>query len=152
MKAISRTNCAIILLTLASFLCSCEGFKILTVYNKTGQEITVQTKPELSAFKRTSLVDTADVLTDTKEYKIPADSSLTLLATFGPLLFNAKIKENDLATDYLKIMTPNDTIIANNRAEILRLTESGKTKYKKKTDKTYAIDDNKNIEAIIIRQ
>lgn len=152
MKAKSRTNCILFLLALTILLCSCEGFKILTVYNRTGQEITVQTKPELPVFKHTSLADTVDVLVDTKEYKVPADSSLTLLATFGPLLFNAKIKESDLTTDYVKITTPKDTIIANSRAEILMLTKIDKTKYHKKTDKTFAIDDNKNIEAIIIRQ
>ncbi|WP_177764480.1 hypothetical protein [Flavobacterium sp. I3-2] len=152
MKAKIHTNYTILLLTLATLLSSCEGFKILTVYNKTGQEITVQTKPELPVFKRTSLADTVDILSNAKEYKIPADSSFTLLATFGPLLFNAKIKENDLATDYVKIMTPKDTIIAKNRTEILNLTKDDKTKYKKKIDKSFAIDDNKNIEAIIIRQ
>jgi hypothetical protein len=152
MKARSRTNCTILVLTLATLLSGCEGLKILTVYNRTGQEITIQTKPELPVFKRTSLADTIDTLADAKEYKIPSDSLLTLLATFGPLLFNAKIKENNLATNYVKIVTPKDTIIANNRAEILKLAKTDKTKYKKKTDKTFAIDDNKNIEAIIIRQ
>jgi hypothetical protein len=149
---IRQLNLSILLLTLALILCSCEGFKILTVYNKTGNEITIETKPELPVFKHTSLSDTIGILANSREYRVPADSSLVLLATFGPLLFNSKIRERDLATDYLVIMTAKDTIVAGNRAAILKLTRTDKTKYKKKTDKTFAIDDNKNIEAIIIRQ
>jgi hypothetical protein len=152
MTAKKTINHFLFLLTITILLSSCEGFKILAVYNKTGQEITVQTKPELPIFKHTSLSDTMQLLSGIKEYKVPADSSLTLLATFGALLFNAKIRETDLATDYLKIMTLKDTIVANNRTEILKLTKSEKTKYRKKTDNKYAIDDNKNIEAILVRE
>ena len=152
MTAKQFTKYLFVLLTISTVLTSCEGFKILMVYNKTRQEITIQTKPELPKFKHTSLSDTMQLLSSIKEYKVPADSSLTLLATFGPLLFNAKIKEADLATDYLKIVTSKDTITANNRTEILKLTTSDKTKFKKKLDKKYAIDDNTNIEAIIVRE
>jgi hypothetical protein len=66
-------------------------------------------------------------------------------------LFNAKIREQDLPIDFLKIETPTDTIIADNRHEIIKLIKDPKLRYKS-VDKIYAWDDNKNIEAIIVRQ
>jgi hypothetical protein len=140
-----------VLLTVAFFLSGCEGFKILTLHNKTGKEITVETRPEIPRFKHTSLVDTVQTLFEAKTYRLLPDSSLSLLTTFTGLLFNAKIREQDLPIDFLKIETPTDTIIANNRHEIIKLIKDPKLRYKS-VDKTYAWDDNKNIEAIIVRQ
>ena len=115
----------------------------MAVYNRTGQEIIIQTKPELPIFRHTSFPGTSQVLVNTREYKISDDSSLTLLATFGPLLFNTKIKEVDLATDYLKIMTSKDTILAIDRAEIIKLTKSERTKYKKRLTKDLLLTTTK---------
>lgn len=130
---------------------SCEGFKILTLYNKTGKEITIETKPEIPEFIHTSVVDTVQILSPSKTYHLLPDSSLSLLMSFTGLLFNVKIKERDLPIAYLRIETPTDTIIANSRSEIIKLIKNPKLKYRH-FDKAYAWDDNKNIEAIIVRQ
>ena len=139
------------LLAIVFLLTSCEGFKILTLHNKTRNEIIVETKPEIPRFKLTSLADTVQVLSAGKIYRLLPDSSLSLLTTFTGLLFNTRIKEQDLPIDYLRIETTNDTFIATNRSEIIRLIKSPKLKYKS-VDKAYAMDDNKNIEAIVVRE
>lgn len=41
----------VVLLILTIFFSGCEGFKALTLYNTSGREIIVQTKPELPVFK-----------------------------------------------------------------------------------------------------
>ena len=132
-------------------LVGCEGFKILTLHNKTGKEISIETRPEIPRFKHTSLTDTTQKLSSNKIYRLLPDSSISLLTSFGGLLFNAKIREQDLPIDYLRIESSSDTIVANSRSEIIKLIKNPKLKYKR-ADKSFAWDDNKNIEAIIVRQ
>ena len=50
------------------------------------------------------------------------------------------------------LLTAKDTIVARNRSEIIKLIRNGKTKYRRQTDKTIAIDNNHYIKAIIIRE
>lgn len=124
------------LLALVFLFSGCwEGMKELTIYNRTGQEITIQTS----------------VASVNNEYKIPADSSFNILRGFGGVLPFGRLREDDLPIDYLKITTPKDTILAQDRSEIIRLIRKNRTKYRKKTDKSFASDNNHYIEAIIIR-
>ena len=141
----------LVLLIITVFLASCEGFKTLTIYNKTGKEITIETRPEIPRFKHYTFPDTAQILSGSKVYQLRPNETLSLLTTFGRTLFNAKIKAADLPIDYLRIETPTETLIANSRSEIIKLSKKPSLKYKK-ADKKYALDDNKNLEAIIVRQ
>lgn len=123
-------------LTLVIALTGCEGFKFLTIYNRTGQPIRIQTRAQQ----------------DSSEIIVLADRSYLLVHTFEGLLFNVKIKEYDLPVDYLKILTPTDTILARNRSEILRLIKDEKTRYHRKTDQSFAYSNHRNMEAIIVRR
>lgn len=130
---------------------SCEGFKVLTLHNKTGEEIAIETRPEIPRFKLTSLSDTSQNLSASQTYRLLPDSSISLLTSFGWLLFNTRIIEQNLPIDYLRIETSSNTILADGRSEIIKLIKDPRLK-NKRTDKAFALDNNKNIEAIIVRK
>jgi|TARA_R110002096_G_scaffold2530_2_gene13268 hypothetical protein len=46
---------------------------------------------------------------------------MTVLSIFTGTMFNVKIKDRELRTDYLKIETPNEIVVADSRAEIIKL-------------------------------
>jgi len=140
-------------LTIVLFCSSCEGLKFLTLHNKTGHEVTVTTKPQLLSFGPVNQTQEFPLYrADSMTYKISSESSLQLMGLFTGLLFNMKIKEQELPINYLRIETATDTIIASNKTEIINLIKNSNTRYKKKIDKHYAYDNNKNFEAIIIRR
>jgi hypothetical protein len=75
---------------------------------------------------------------------------MILVSKFTGLLFNLKLNENDLKTDYLMIETEKDTIIANSKKEIIALLKDNKTKYNRRTNESGVIYNGKNLNCIII--
>lgn len=150
--AVRKSNLSALLALAVTFcLAGCEGIKALTLYNRTGKEIVVETSPIVPRYRYTSLADTAQSSSAGMVYRVSPDSSLPLITTFTGLLFNAKIKANELPINYLRIETPTDTIIAANSSEIIDLIKDSRLKYKKE-DKNYVLATSRNINSIIIRQ
>ena len=127
-------------------LTGCEGFKTVQLYNQTGHPITIQTKvlkPDKGATPSNEAIS----------YQVPADSSIAISRTFDHffLLFIPGIREPDLTIQYLKIMTPEDTIVASSPSEILLLTKKDPTRFRKKTDRTCCASDGTNEIGIVVR-
>lgn len=76
--------------------------------------------------------------------------SFSLLNGIGSVI--GKIKPQELYFSKLKVYTPNDTIVANDRAEILSLAEAQKTKYNEEADKILITRNNDRWRNIIIRE
>ena len=133
----------------------CEGFKVLTIYNVSDNEVKVTIKPKLdySANNNNNNNNNQNIpLSDSSTVVLRQDSSLTILSIFTGMMFNVKIKENDLQTDYLKIETKTDTIIADSRKEILQLLKDKRTRYSRKTDKEKVLANSRNFGNIFIRK
>ncbi|MEO6149764.1 MAG: hypothetical protein ABIP28_06365 [Mucilaginibacter sp.] len=96
---------------------SCESAKILTIENSTGEDIYIITRPEIL-----NTFDHQDSLASEKTYRLLSDSSLYIYTLVGNTIpFQHKIKEKELTINYMQIITPLDTIIANNTSEIIEL-------------------------------
>ena len=117
MKIVESTRTFIVLAIATIFFPGCEGFKILTLTNRTGKVITFETRPELLVCRKQLDDDSIPTLAASKIYTLEPDSTATLLIRFTGLLFNLKIKEEDLTFDYLKLQTAKDTIVAADRKE-----------------------------------
>ena len=134
-------------------LTSCEGFKVLTIHNTSVYEAKVTVRPGLDySDKRQMHNYPNNQASDSSIVVLKPDSSMTILSIFTGMMFNAKIKERELRTDYLKIETENDTIIAESRSEILVLLKDKKTKYRRESDKDKVIANGKNWGNIFIRK
>ena len=129
----------------------CEGFKVLTIYNVSDNEVKVTIKPKLD-YSANNNNNQNIPLSDSSTVVLRQDSSLTILSIFTGMMFNVKIKENDLQTDYLKIETKTDTIIADSRKEILQLLKDKRTRYSRKTDKEKVLANSRNFGNIFIRK
>ena len=111
-----------IVLLLVLTLTSCEGFKILSIQNATSANATVIVKPGIDNYETRKLTNYPSMsMADSTCRVLEPDSSMFLMSNFTFLLFNSKIKEHELNTDYLRIETANDTIVANSKAEIIDL-------------------------------
>lgn len=110
------------LLPLPALLISCEGFKVLVIHNSSPNEAKVTIRPGQDYSDRKYIYDYPNKLTsDSSQVFLQPDSFLTILSIFTALGFNAKIKEEELRTDYLKIETKTDTVVAESRKEIIDL-------------------------------
>lgn len=110
------------LLTILAFFTSCEGLKVLTIHNTSQYDAKVTVRPGLEYSDRTQILNSQNYqISDSSVVLLQPDSSMLLLRTFTGLMFNVKIKERDLWTDYLKIETPIDTVIAHSKDEIIEL-------------------------------
>jgi hypothetical protein len=145
---------SLIILTLTSLNCltSCEGFKILTLHNVSNEPITVTAKPGFEPFNANNISGFPNKSElDSTTFQLLPDSVTVLLSTFTTFMNGVKIRPQDLRTNYLRIETINDTIIANSKDEILRLAYKNKeTKFNRKTDKQLA--NSRNIRGIFIRE
>ncbi len=116
------TTIILIVLAVLTTLTSCEGFKVLTIQNKSGQETKLTLRPGIDYFDKMKINDfPSNQMPDSSVIVLQPDSSVTILSVFTGIMFNVKIQERDLRTDYLKIETPSDTIIAASREEIIDL-------------------------------
>ena len=117
------------LLILFIVFSSCEGFKILTIQNSSNSNAKVTVKPSLEEFEVNKLSNyPSRQFYDSSYVILEPDSSLLILSVFTTLMFGTKIKEHDLRTNYLRIETLNDTIVANSKQEILDLMYNRKQK------------------------
>ena len=108
---------------------SCEGFKILTIHNSSDSDAKITVKPSLEEFEVYKISNyPSQQFYDSSSVILEPDSSLTILSKFTSLMFNIRIKEHELRSDYLRIETINDTIVANSKEEILDLMYGKKPK------------------------
>lgn len=132
---------------MALSLPSCEGFKILTLQNASDHraKVTIKTDPTIRSPHPASPRDSILVT-----YLEP-DSSMTLHTAFTSLMFNLKIREHELPINYLKIETPNRSIEAPSKADIINLIREDDTKYQSKLDKEKRLSKGKSLNHIFIR-
>ena len=140
-------------LFILTLMTSCEGFKVLTIHNSSEYEAKVTVRPGLDFSNNKPIHNYPNIQTsDSTIVVLQPDSSITILSVFKGMMFNVKIKENELRTNFLKIETSNDTIIANSRSEILGLLKNEKTRYKPKMDKDKVLANGRNFGNIFIRK
>ena len=131
-------------------LTSCEGFKVLTLTNVSGDNAAVTIKPKIEAFHKTNIHNyPTEQIGDSLVMSLPTDSSFVLLSTFTTMMFGSKIKPHDLRIDYLKIETKEGTITADSKQEIIDLIHDQRTRYRPKTDRR--MTGGKNFGNILIR-
>ncbi|MCH7397739.1 hypothetical protein MM236_07060 [Belliella sp. DSM 107340] len=134
-------------------LTSCEGFKVLTIHNTSANEAKVTVRPGLDYSDKKQIHNYPNNQTsDSTTVVLKPDSSMTILSIFTGMMFNVKIKESDLRTDYLRIETKTDTIVAKSRNEILQLLNDDRTRYRRKTDKDKVMASSRNFGNIFIRK
>lgn len=103
---------------------SCEGFKVLSVHNSSKSDIRIKIKPGLGDFNAPKVNQIRNYLasySDSSFVVLKPDSSLTILSIFTGMMFNVKIKERELRTDFLQIETSSGTTIADSREKIIDL-------------------------------
>ena len=109
----------ILILTVFS---ACEGFKVLAIHNDSDHEAKVTLRPGFDQSNIDLIYDYPTILnSDSSVVVLQPDSSVIILSIFTGMMFNVKINEKELRTDYLKIETLNDTILATSREEIIKL-------------------------------
>jgi hypothetical protein len=139
-------------LLMLTLLTSCEGFKVLTIHNTSGYEAKVTVRPGLGySDKRLIHNYPNDQTSDSTVVILKPDSSMTILSIFTGMMFSVKIRESELRTDYLKIETEKDTIVAESRSEILWLLKDERTRYRRKNDKSKVLASSANFGNIFIR-
>lgn len=132
------TNILTLLITL-TILTSCEGFKVLTIHNTSGYEAKVTVRPGFNYSDKSQINNYPNnQISDSSIVFLQPDSSMTILSIFTGMMFNVKIKEQELRTDYLKIETQTDTTIANSREEIIDLIYSKQKEQVKGEGKNFA--------------
>jgi len=149
----NRNTRQIIFIFLLFCLTSCEGFKVLVLYNDSDNDIIITTKPALTKFQYGNITNHLDSsIYSISTTILKPDSEIVLTAIFTGMIFNSKIKEKDIKIEYLKIQTMSDTIEAKSKSDIIKLLNNNKTKYKRKLDKTKKLINSKNFGNIIIRK
>ena len=137
-RKMKRIKNILTILSIITLLTSCEGFKVLTIHNASENEAKVTVRPGLDYSDKKQIHNYPNNQTsDSTTVVLKPDSSMTILSIFTGMMFNVKIQESDLRTDYLRIETKTDTIIADSRKEILQLLKDKRTRYRRKTDKIF---------------
>lgn len=138
-------------LILLSALSGCEGIKILTIKNESKSDIRITVKPCLNKIEIQSVSNYQyNQNIDSTVIIIMPDSSMILLSKFGPLLFNKKISERDLITEYVKIESDNETIVADSKKKIIELIKENTSKNQNLNYATKETSDKNNINRIYI--
>jgi hypothetical protein len=152
LPASDMTKQNLILIFLFFALTSCEGFKSLTLYNKTNEDIIVTTRLDTLSYKSYQISNTPDYNNlNASKTTVKPDNSFILSTTFTSTIFNSRLKGNDLIINYLKIQTPIEVIEAKNKKEIIKLIRNKKTKYRAKLDKKTITLNTSNFRNIVIR-
>ena len=108
-------------IAISCFIISCEGFKFISIENKSKANITVITNPGISSPEPGEYPKTYESRVDTI-LTLPPDSTMLIPTYFGPLnIFNEKIKQEELRFAYLKIISGTDTLVVNNKEELFKL-------------------------------
>ena len=110
----------LLLLALAIFATSCEGIKNLVVTNNLDTEVRVIYRSHSNSYANT-LMGMNGTSIDSSVFVLPPDSSIQILSVFGGMIFNVKIREQDMPIDYLRLETPQTTIVAKTKKEIIEL-------------------------------
>ena len=161
-----------ILIGLLFALLGCDAIRVVQVTNKTKNSIELRTDfPHYVHFKKDTTkkyIEVIEVDKDIQKLKdknqdIQIDTitgglkiilqplqSFYLAGHIGPALI--KIQPWELNYSTLKIVTKTDTIIANNKVEIINLCNNQKTKYEKKLDKKDIKINNMYWKNIVIRK
>lgn len=135
----------------AFVLTSCEGFKVLTLTNRSRDNLTLTIKPKIGMFDNRYIHNYPnEPLGDSLVVMLPSDSSFILLSIFTTMIDGAKIKPRDLRINYLKIESKGNTITAETKEEILDLVKDPRTRYRRKVDKP--MTNGKNFANIMIRE
>lgn len=114
MKHIQLTAC----LMAAFCLSGCEGFKFITVENKSKDSITIVAHPGIETPELVEYPNTYQGRTDTI-VTLPPDSTLRIPVYFGPVnVFDKKVKEENIKFDFFKVLSKKDTLVANNKKEL----------------------------------
>lgn len=145
----------LIFLGVSFLFLSCEGFKVLTLHNFSNANVDVTVKPGISTMEKNEISNYPNDLSkngDSLTIELPKDSSIILTSIFTSFLGGAKLKEHDIRINYLKIRTPDTTIIADSKLEIIDLLKDDSFKYRKKFDKERGLVNSKNWGNIIIRK
>jgi len=145
----------LILFGLTLLSVSCEGFKILKLHNFSNTNVEVTIKPGTNTMKRYELSNypnTTSINANSVILELPKDSSLVLTSIFTSFLRGAKIKEQDIRINYLKIKTIDTTIIADSKREIINLLKEDSFKYKKNLDRERELINSRNWRNIIIKK
>ena len=143
----------IILPILTLLLTSCEGFKVLALHNVSDASINITVKPSIGNFDARDISNYPNYqYLDSTTVILKPDSSMILLSIFTGLMFNVNISEDDLRTDYLRIETKTDTIVADSKKEIIKLMDDNRMKYRRKTDKNRVMANGPNFGNIFIRE
>jgi hypothetical protein len=141
------------IVTIVFGLSSCEGFKVLTLYNTSNSDAIVTTQPGLPKYDKSKIGSYPDNSTfHSSTLILKPDSSLILSEIFTGLVGRKmQITEQDLRINYLKIQTGTQIIEAKNKTEIIKLLTDSTTKYVPTTDTSKKIINSKNYGNIIIR-
>ena len=119
MRRLTKILTLLIISTLSN---SCEGFKVLTIDNTSDNVARVTVRPGLNYSDKSQIHNFPNnPSSDSSVVILQPDSSMTVLSIFTGTMFNVKIKDRELRTDYLKIETPNEIVVADSRAEIIKL-------------------------------
>lgn len=152
-RKMKRIKNILTILSIITLLTSCEGFKVLTIHNTSEKEAKVTVRPGLYYSDKKQIHNYPNNQTlDSTTVVLKPDSSMTILSIFTGMMFNVKIKESDLRTDYLRIETKTDTIVAKSRNEILQLLKDDRTRFRRKTDKDKVMASSRNFGNIFIRK
>jgi len=169
MKLINKLFIFIILI----FITACDGYRVVQLTNLSKSNIYLETDyPHRIEYHQDpdNKKDYKEVLNNQwGQYFMRSNSDLKIDTVSGGLrillkpnqVFNlvngigpatGKIQPKELYYSKLKIFTQKDTIVANDRVEILSLTENSMTKYNNETDKSIIVRDNNRWKNIIIRE
>lgn len=131
---------------------SCEGFKVLTIHNVSNSNARITLSPGIENSNQKWISNYPNDLSSYSSVIIlEPDSSVKLLSIFTNLTFTGRLKARELRTDYLKIETSSDTIIANSKDEIIELLKDPRTKYSRKLDRELQLLNDKRWGNIMIR-
>lgn len=147
--------CNLLFFGLIIILVSCEGFKVLTLHNFSTNSVSVTIKPGISTMKEyevSNYPNNANTIADSVIIELPKDSSLVLTSIFTSFMGGAKLKEEDIQINYLRIKTPDTVIVAESKHEIIKLLNDDSFKYKKQLDKKRGVANSRNWGNIIIRK
>ena len=143
----SKTT-AVLSIVLLTLMTSCEGFKVLSLYNASRTAAIVTTRPSISKVNGYRISNFPDsTARDSSKITLEADSVLLLSSIFTGLLFHNNLKERDLRITYLKIETATKIIEAKNKTEIIKLLNDITTR-----DNNTKRLNSKNFRKIVIRQ
>lgn len=166
-----KTTQLTIILGLILALTACDAFRVVKITNKSMNPIVLKTDfPETTVYltdssgtliKKEHTIDIKDLRKGYENIQIDTTSD-GLMITLQPMqsFYFAmqmgsgfvKIGPSDLGYSRLTFYTKTDTIVAENKEEIIQLFDNKKTKYRKRLDKKDIGYSNKFYRHIVVRK